>query len=406
MSSIGIVGSGIAGLHLALLLQQQGAQVTLYSDRSAAQIRASKFFNTPARFHQTLEHERALGIYHWDDMEPLNHVNISITGTPVKFTGYLTNHSLFQDPRIYTAAWMDDFEARGGTIVIGALTAEDVNRLSADHDLMVVASGRGSLIEMFERLPEHSPFTAPQRNLIAGLFQGIIKPDNNSMEFIVVPGQGEFFLASANTFGGIGHSLLIEGIPGGAFDALTSVRYADNPELFNQQALQLLQTYAPTLTLDADNFGIFSADEVMQGAVKPTVRKGYKALDNGKFAIALGDVHVSNDPIVGQGANTASQSAWTLGHMILDHAALFDEAFCQDAEAEMWAYAGAVTQWSNAFLMPPPDHVQILMGAATGNQALANAFADNFNDPVRQWEMLSSPDNTMAFIGQYEMQPA
>jgi hypothetical protein len=128
-------------------------------------------------------------------------------------------------------------------------------------------------------------------------------------------------------------------------------------------------------------------------------------LGNGKFATALGDVHISNDPIIGQGANTASQSAWTLGHMILSDN-IYDEAFCRDAEAEMWAYAGPVTSWSNAFLMPPPDHVGALMGAASQNQALADAFANNFNEPVKQWEILSSPENTMAFIQQFEMLPA
>lgn len=405
MSNIGIVGSGIAGLHLALLLQRKGVNVTLYSDRSAEQIRTSKFFNTPARFYHTLEHERALDIHHWQDQTYLTHVNISITGTPVKFTGHLDKASMFQDPRVFTSTWMDDFEARGGEIIVGALTADDVVRLSENHDLMVVASGRGSLIEMFERLPEHSPFDAPQRNLITGFFNGIIKDDLNSMEFIVVPVQGEIFVASANTFDGVRTSLLIEGIPGGAFDAATNIRYQDDPDLFNQRTLELLQTYAPTLVLDPDTFGITNADEVMQGAVKPAVRKGYKALGNGKFAIALGDVHISNDPIIGQGANTASQSAWTLGHMILSDN-IYDEAFCRDAETEMWAYAGPVTSWSNAFLMPPPDHVGALMGAATQNQALADAFANNFNEPVKQWEILSSPDNTMAFIQQFEMLPA
>src|SRR5579872_2245467 len=34
-SGIAIVGSGVAGLHLALLLQRQGIPVTLYSDKTA-----------------------------------------------------------------------------------------------------------------------------------------------------------------------------------------------------------------------------------------------------------------------------------------------------------------------------------------------------------------------------------
>ena len=42
MISIGIVGSGIAGLHLALYLQKQGIEATVYSDRSADEIRGGR----------------------------------------------------------------------------------------------------------------------------------------------------------------------------------------------------------------------------------------------------------------------------------------------------------------------------------------------------------------------------
>ncbi|HEX2620782.1 MAG TPA: styrene monooxygenase/indole monooxygenase family protein [Phototrophicaceae bacterium] len=401
MKNIGIVGSGIAGLHLALFLQYHNVDVTLYSDRTSEQIRNSKFYNTPAQFHQTLERERSLGIFHWNEAAPLTHIDLTVPGTPLGFQGFVSESSIFVDPRVYTSAWLDDFAARGGKIVVGALTADDVVRLSELHDVMVVASGKGSLIEMFDRLPEHSPFDKPQRQLVTGYFNGIMKEDPTGMSFILIPEQGEIFQASVNTFEGIRESLLLEGIPGSAFEAVTSIRYQDDPQLFNERLLELIRTLAPGLynMIDPSTFGVIG-DNVMQGAVTPTVRKGYKALGNGKFAIALGDVHVSNDPIVGQGANTASQAAWTLGEMLLE-SSVYGEAFCQSAEAQVWMYTEKVTLWSNAFLMPPPDHALALLGAATQNQAVADAFTNNFNDPVRQWEVLSSPDNTMAFIQHY-----
>lgn len=408
MKNIGIVGSGIAGLHLALFLQQNNIDVTLYSDRTAEQLLNSKFYNTPAQFGQTLQRERALNAFHWDDATPLTHFNLSITGTPLQFQAYVEQPGLFLDPRIYTSAWLEDFEKRGGKVVVGALNADDVTRLSEQHDLMVIASGKGSLIELFPRIPEYSPFDAPQRKLITGFFSGINKPDQTAMAFVISPGNGEIFQASVTTFGGVKENLLIEGIPGAGFEIATGIRYQDNPELFNAQVLELLRVHAPTIYeyVDPASFGVIDG-EVMQGAVTPTVRKGFKALGNGKFAVAVGDVHVSNDPIVGQGANAASTAAWTLGHLIVD-AANFDEAFCADAEAKMWAYTEGVTNWSNAFLMPPPEHVLNLMGACSQNQALANAFSNNFSNPVRQWEILSSPEKTMAFIQQYmsETQPA
>ncbi len=48
MTTLGIVGSGIAGLHLALYLQQQGIKATVYSDRSADEIRSGRLPNTVA----------------------------------------------------------------------------------------------------------------------------------------------------------------------------------------------------------------------------------------------------------------------------------------------------------------------------------------------------------------------
>ena len=60
-----------------------------------------------------------------------------------------------------------------------------------------------------------------------------------------------------------------------------------------------------------------------------------------------------------------------------------------------------MTEWSNAFLQPPPPHLIRLFVAAAQNQAIANAFADNFGDPERQWGVLSSPDATAAFISSF-----
>ena len=47
-SGIAIIGSGVAGLHLALLLRKQGIPVTLYSEQTAAQLFTDDF-NQPER---------------------------------------------------------------------------------------------------------------------------------------------------------------------------------------------------------------------------------------------------------------------------------------------------------------------------------------------------------------------
>src|SRR5262245_24301756 len=66
MKNIGIIGSGIAGLHLGLFLQRHGVDATIYSDRSPDQIRASRLSNFVVRFDHTCERERALDVNHWE----------------------------------------------------------------------------------------------------------------------------------------------------------------------------------------------------------------------------------------------------------------------------------------------------------------------------------------------------
>jgi hypothetical protein len=66
MKHIGIVGAGIAGLHLGLFLQQHNVDVTLYSERTPEQIRASQIANLVIRFDHTRQRERTLGVDHWD----------------------------------------------------------------------------------------------------------------------------------------------------------------------------------------------------------------------------------------------------------------------------------------------------------------------------------------------------
>ena len=46
-----------------------------------------------------------------------------------------------------------------------------------------------------------------------------------------------------------------------------------------------------------------------------------------------------------------------------------------------WEYAQAVVRWTNALLLPPPEHVQQLLGAAATVEGVGKAFANGFDDP-------------------------
>ncbi|WP_081426384.1 FAD-dependent oxidoreductase [Sorangium cellulosum] len=61
MPTIAIVGAGMAGLHLALHLQKEGLDVSLYEERAPDEIRAGRLPSTVALSPLTRERQRALG---------------------------------------------------------------------------------------------------------------------------------------------------------------------------------------------------------------------------------------------------------------------------------------------------------------------------------------------------------
>ena len=401
MKNIGIVGSGIAGLQLGLFLRKHGVDATIYSDRSSDQIRASRLSNFVVRFDHTCERERALGVNHWDFADfgvTCVHMHIGIE-PPVVWTGSLKRPASSVDMRIYQSTLLEDFMRRGGRVLVGAINPVDIARLSDEHDVMVVASGGRTLAEMFARDPQRSPYTDPQRLLTGAFCRGLTFPDPLGVIYTASPGNGEIFQAPFTTFSGRVCSLLFEGIPGQAFDVLMHMRYDDDPRKFEVTILDLLSKHAPPIydRVNLNEFGVTRSEDVLQGAITPTVRKGYSSLGNGKFAIALGDIHMLQDPVIAQGANMASRCAWVLGEALLQDSAV-DEAFCHNMEQRLWEAGRAATEWTNMTLQPPPPYVMELFAAAAHNKAVADELVDNFNAPELNRQIFGSPESAGAFL--------
>lgn len=409
MKRIGIVGAGIAGLHLALYLQKQGVAATLYSDRTPAQIRAGRVPNMVVRFAHTRARERALGVDFWDFEDfGVYGVEMYVCGEPpLRWKGRVRQPASGVDMRLYQSALIEAFAARGGTVVVGPVAASDLPRLGRAHDLVVVAAGRGPLAERFPRLPERSPFAAPQRRLTGAFYHGIGYAEPLAVAYNISPGNGEIFQAPFHTVAGRVSSLLIEGIPGQAFDEIMEIRYDEAPRRFEERVLALLREHAPPLyeRVDKKRFGVTRPEDVLQGAITPVVRKGYAALPGGSFAVAVGDMHVQNDPVLGQGANAASRCGWRLGELVVA-AERFDRAFCEIAEQELWEAAQAATHWTNLMLQPPPPHVIQLLVAAGEIPAIADELVDNFNQPDDNWAIFRDAQGSAAFLQRHGWQPA
>jgi 2-polyprenyl-6-methoxyphenol hydroxylase-like FAD-dependent oxidoreductase len=401
MTRIGIIGAGIAGLQLGLFLRHAGFEVTIYTEQTADQLLCSRLPNAVIRSAPTRARERQLGVAHWDDEDAeVTHLTLRIRGErTLSFSGAYDEPCMSVDMRIYCARLLEDFARRGGHVRVGTLQVEDVATLAGEHDLVVVATGRGALGTLFPRIAEHSPFTSPQRLVVGGFFRGVAPDSPLALAVTYVPGQGEILSFPVVSFEPGLTVIAFESVAGGAFETLARMRYVDDPRGFEASALDLLRTYAPSIhaRIDPDAFALSRHLDLCHAAITPTVRAGYRHLETGQYVVALGDAHVVNDPIIGQGANTASYAAWTLGEAILD-AQRFDEAFCRDVEQRIWAFTQPVTEGTNGRLRPPQPHMLEVLRAATQHQAVADAYAWGFNHPEHFWAAMSTPEQARIFL--------
>jgi hypothetical protein len=352
-----------------------------------------------AHHHHTLERERALGVDHWDVDEYGYVCHHHCIAGEVRFRGDFVHPSSAVDYRVYLPRLMEDFQERGGELaIVPTIGLEDIERLSQGHDLMVVAVGRRSVDELFARRDDKSPYDRPQRRLSAGIYSGIAYSDPKGVGVHFAPGHGELLELPIYSHDGFATALLFENVPGGVLEPLAHIRYDDDPAAYDKLVLDTLRTYYPMTAerVDPDAFGLWSSRDLLQGALTPIVREDYARLSSGRYALAMGDAHTVVDPMMGQGANSASYSAWTIGEAIVaDH--VYDERFCRRVARRREGFVHGVSDWTNLMLNPPP-HVQEFLGALSQDKALCDEFTTNFNDPERQVDILATPERTHAYL--------
>ena len=131
-----------------------------------------------------------------------------------------------------------------------------------------------------------------------------------------------------------------------------------------------------------DNIELTDENGILAGRFAPTVRKPVCKLPSGNFALGMGDVVVTNDPITGQGSNTASKAAAIYMKRIAERGDKpFDAQWMQETFDIFWDYAQWVVRWTNSLLVPPAPQVLQLMGAASQIPPLARRIANGFNNP-------------------------
>ncbi|WP_267244857.1 styrene monooxygenase/indole monooxygenase family protein [Streptomyces sp. PR69] len=405
MRKILIVGAGQSGLQLALGLQAQGYEVTLMSNRTADEIRTGRVMSTQCMFHTALQHERDLGLNFWESQAPkIEGLGVSVAGPegarPIDWVGRLDGYAQSVDQRVKMAGWMETFAQRGGQLVIHGAAVSDLDYFSRTYDLVLVAAGKGELVSMFGRDAERSPYTEPQRALAVAYVHGLgPRPEHPGFDAVrcnLVPGVGELFIMPTLTTSGRADILFWEGIPGGPLDVFSGVK---DPAEHLSLTLKLMERFTPWEHARATKAELTDANGTLAGRYAPTVRNPVGRLPGGGLVLGVADVVVANDPITGQGSNSASKCAAAYLAAIVERGEEpFDEAWMRATFDAYWDTARHVTKWTNAMLGAPPEHVLNLIGAAGGLPAVADRFANGFNDPADFENYFYDPEKTEALL--------
>jgi 2-polyprenyl-6-methoxyphenol hydroxylase-like FAD-dependent oxidoreductase len=405
MSKILIVGAGQAGLQLGLGLLADGHEVTVVSNRTAEDIRDGRVMSSQFMFHTALQAERDLGLNYWEDECP-NVDGVSFTvpspegGKAIDWAGRLDHYGQSVDQRVKYPGWMEELERRGGKLLMHDAGVSDLERYTEEHDLVVVAAGKGEIVRLFERVPDRSPYDKPMRALALTYVTGMTpRPEFSAVCFNLMPGVGEYFVFPALTTTGECEIMVFEGVPGGPMDTWGEVK---SPAEHLAKSVEILRTFFPWEAERCTKVELTDDGGVLAGRFPPTVRKPVAELPNGRLVLGLADAVMLNDPITGQGSNSAAKMAAAYLAAIQRHGeGPYDRAFMEQTFEDYWQSRGQYTTgWTNALLSPPPEHVLKLLMAGNQSPEIAHRFANGFDNPADYFDWFMFPDKAEAYLEQ------
>lgn len=395
MRKIAIIGCGSSAMLLAHALLDHGAyDVAVFSEKTAQEWYDGAPTGTPFVAGENIDIERALGLEHWED-EMFFGDGVMLDYRPHRDADPLTVRGRFGklgaavDLRTRVRRWMNDYEARGGRLVIERVSAARADQIARAADLTILATGKGELGSLVPRDPERSEFDRPQRRLIASLVGGVsgwgLRTGHltRPVKFTFFGDAGEwFFVPFTHKTAGPSWALNFMVRPGSYLDRFGDATNCDAfVEIASATIAELAPEDAPAVESlqpldDPFNYLPFAT------GITPLVRRACATLPCGQLVVPLGDAAITYDPIGGQGYNSAARHAgWMAEAITARGAAAFDRGWAEAVNDGFWeAHGRWACAWNNLMLkgLPPAT------GMALQHAAIDPAFADRiFGDYFR-----------------------
>lgn len=322
------------------------------------------------------------------------------------FTMALDEPAQSVDQRIKFAAWLELLAERGGRVEYRTLDPAGLRELAERHELTVVAAGRGELAEVFARDRPRSPYDRPQRTL-AGLYaHGVGSPDPAAeprARMHAIPGAGELYLQPALTLSGPCSILLWGAVPGGPLDC-----FADRPAP-GEQLDRIRAVLREFLPWEAELWGAAEPTDpgaALYGALTPTVRQPVARLGGGAGgecpALGIGDTLVVNDPLTGQGANSAARAAAHYLTAIVERGeAPFTADWMRQTFELFWQRHARHTVDFTRAMLELPEHLHAVFAAAAEHEQVARRLANTYAEPSDYAAWLATPELTAAYLASF-----
>jgi hypothetical protein len=365
-----IIGSGVAGLHLAYALKDD-FDITVIERQSQDQIRRGRIMSTQVHFGPTRTRETRFNMPKWGEQPLIESIHITI-GNQKLFIGKLQESALSVDQRLYYSDSIKDLIEKGVSFRLEKVDKESVEVLIDEFDLVIDCTGKNGPLLPFQIEEDLSPFKTPQRKCIVGYFAGIKASTPLGVNVTVLPELGEMFEIPVLTEHGPVTILFVMAIPNSNLYVFKGIK---NAEEFTLKMKSTVQQFFPEIyNRIGENFALCDENSFLQTALTPVIRKPYLMVKN-KLVVGCGDSVFLNDPITGQGCNLSSykNSKWNVET---------GEAYWNRTKQ----YVKEVTAWTNAMTKPLPEHVVQLLLQGAQDQVKANEIAEWFANPTKAYE--------------------